>query len=176
MPAGEGSAATVATAAAPVAATDAPDAPVEKFLKDYKKPNFLVDSVRLDFDLDDDGLDTKVFSKLVVRPDCPAGTPIVLDGELITLIPGSLKIDGVELTPAQYEISAKKSTLTIVPEAVPAGKETFVLESKISMKPAKNTALDGLYMTSGNYCTQCEAEGFRRITYFPGWFCHSFHS
>lgn len=173
MPAaGDGSTPTVATAAAPTA-TEAPEAPVEKFLKDYQTPNFLVDDVRLDFDLDDDGLDTKVYSKLVVKPDCPPGTPLVLDGELITLIPGSLKIDGKELAPKQYVISEKKGTLTIQPEAVPAGK-SFVLESRVAVKPAKNTALEGLYMSSGNYCTQCEAEGFRRITYFPGWFSPSF--
>ncbi len=173
MPTGE--TAVVASAAADPAAAVAvaPEAPVEKFLKDYKKPNYLVDNIRLVFDLDNDGLDTTVYSKLDVRRDCPADTPFLLDGEYIELVPGSLKIDGTTLQENQFEIDTKKGCLTINAASLPAA-DTFVLESSVRIKPAKNTALEGLYMSSGTYCTQCEAEGFRRITYFPGVFCAKF--
>lgn len=136
-------------------------------LTDYTRPQFLVDNVHLTFELDDEGLDTTVRARLDVRraPDAPADASLELDGELLELVSGSLALNGSEVATDDYEVSSEK--LTIKPSALPPGTESFVFESAVKVKPAKNKALEGLYMSSGNYCTQCEAESFRRITYFP---------
>lgn len=164
---GEQTTAPVASAAGnvDVATTVAPIAkePKVKFLKDYKPPNHLVSDTRLVFELDDDGLDTVVRSTLTVVPSCAARTPLVLDGKGLRLLDGGLKIDGRVLDASDYEYDTDANTLTI--PAVP--NEPFTFESAVSIKPAKNMALDGLYMSTGDYCTQCEAEAFRKITFYP---------
>ena len=146
------------TTAAPVA-----DEPKLTYLKDYKPPKYLVDDLRLEFELDDEGLDTRVRAELDVRPDCPAGTPFELDGEHLQLIPGSLKINGEVIPESSYTIDTKKGNLVI--SGVPT--EPFKFTSEVRIKPLKNTELNGLYMSDGLYVTQCEAMGFRCITYFP---------
>ena len=130
------------------------EAPMEKFRKDYAALPYDVVSVDLDFDVGAE--ETLVTSTLALTP--AGGGPLVLDGEDLRLV--SVAVDGAPLAPSAYEVGAE--TLTIA--APPA--QPFTLTTVVGIKPAENTQLSGLYESSGNLCTQCEAEGFRRITYF----------
>ena len=128
-------------------------------LVDYRPPAFLVDTVDLDVDIHD-GV-TQVTATLAMRrnparKDHPADC--VLDGEHLRLL--SVELDEVALDAAGYRYADDTLTLFAVPDA-------FVLRTRVEIEPEKNTALEGLYMSKGMYCTQCEAEGFRRITFFP---------
>src|SRR6478672_6001266 len=130
-----------------------------KLLKDYAPPDYLVETVDLDFTLDPKA--TKVKSKLRLRPNPKAGTagrPLVLDGEALVL--QSLALDGKPLGLDDYCLDEKSLTILKVP-ARPLMLETITL-----CDPEANTALSGLYRSRGTYCTQCEPEGFRRITFF----------
>ncbi|MFN4165649.1 MAG: aminopeptidase N [Ferrovibrio sp.] len=122
--------------------------------KDYRAPDYRIESVALEFDLVPEV--TRVKSRLSMTAVNP-GSPLVLDGEDLNLL--SLKLDGRALTPGEYVLGER--TLTI--QKPPA---RFTLEIETQINPKGNTQLSGLYQSSGNYCTQCEAEGFRRITYF----------
>ncbi len=135
-----------------------PAAPEPVFLKDYAPPDFLVDDVELVFDLDDER--TAVTSRLAVRrnPAAPAGASLVFDGDDLTLT--SLAIDGRALEAGAFQ--AGERTLTI-----PGVPDRFTLEIGTRVSPVRNTELSGLYVSGGNYFTQCEAQGFRRITFFP---------
>ena len=84
--------------------------------------------------------------------------PLVLDGEDLRLV--SVEIDGVALAADAYEVGEETLTIAAPP------KKPFTLKTVVAIEPEKNTQLSGLYASSGNLCTQCEAEGFRRITYF----------
>ena len=126
--------------------------------KDYTPPDYLIESVDLSFDLDPEL--TQVVSRLAVRSNhdrSGAARPLVLDGEELTLV--SLKLDDAELSPERYQILEGRLTISDVPEA-------FLLEVTTRISPKKNTELSGLYASGPMLCTQCEAEGFRRITYF----------
>ena len=128
-------------------------------LSEYRPYDWLVDTVDLDFRLEPTA--TRVRAKLAMRPN-PKGrkdVPIVLDGDELTLV--SLNLDGRVLTANEYEVNA--SSLTI--KNPPRGKLTLEIETVID--PSSNTKLMGLFRSNKIYCTQCEAEGFRRITYFP---------
>jgi aminopeptidase N len=127
-------------------------------LEDYRRPDWLVDTVHLDVSLHPSG--TRVRATLALRPNpqVPAA-PLVLDGDGLSLT--SLKIDGAEATPDGYVATPERLTI-----AQPPAKP-FTLEIETTIDPSANTQLSGLYRSSGTYCTQCEAEGFRRITYFP---------
>ncbi len=127
-------------------------------LADYRPPDWLVDTVHLDVSLHP--TETRVRARLSLRPNplTPAA-PVVFDGDGLSLI--SLKIGGKDVPAAAF--SATPDRLTI-PQA-PNGPFTLEIETKVD--PSANTQLSGLYRSSGTYCTQCEAEGFRRITYFP---------
>ncbi|MCG8097605.1 MAG: aminopeptidase N, partial [Candidatus Thiodiazotropha taylori] len=129
------------------------------YLKDYQPPHFLVDQVSLEFDLQQDR--TLVTSRLQMRRN-PASTEqnpeLVLDGEKLKLL--QLAIDDQELDETSYQLD--DHTLTI-----PDVKQRFTLSTQVEIRPQENTALEGLYQSGKMYCTQCEAEGFRRITYFP---------
>ncbi len=129
-------------------------APTTIYLKDYTPFGYLVDSVHLTFDLADHA--TRVTSRIAFRPN-PDATDhtFFLHGEELTLI--RAVIDGVEITP---EVTDKGLTAD-VPSA------PFIWEAVVEIDPGNNTALEGLYMSNGMYCTQCEAEGFRKITYYP---------
>ena len=133
--------------------------PSETRLADYSPPSFLVDTVELDFDIRDTG--TRVASRLAVRrnPAGPDGTaPLTLNGEGQRLL--RVRVDGRDLAPGQYGLTDKDLTLTDV------GDEVLV-EIECLIDPAGNTALQGLYAAGPMLCTQCESQGFRRITYFP---------
>ncbi len=133
----------------------APNAAVEPIhLSDYTPPNWLVRDVHLTFRLDPTR--TRVLSRITFTPNPDASSrEFALDGEKMTLIRAC--IDGVEVAPDVTETG-----LTC---AVPDGE--FMWEAEVEISPSTNTALEGLYMSSGMYCTQCEAEGFRKITYYP---------
>lgn len=129
-----------------------------KFLKDYQVSNHLIDKVDLYIELGED--ETIITSQLSVRANPVAKSDtnkIVLDGEDLTLL--SLKLNDKVLSFSQYQVDATSLTILQVPEK-------FVLDIKTSIKPQENLALSGLYKTNNIFCTQCEAEGFRRITYF----------
>ncbi|MDF1689710.1 MAG: aminopeptidase N [Cycloclasticus sp.] len=128
------------------------------YLKDYTVPEFLIPSTDLHFDLSAD--DTLVNTRLNIQrnPECQKTLPeLILMGEELTL--ESIAIDGKALTPEQY-------TLTDETLSIHKPKADFVLEISNRINPAKNTALSGLYESKTMLCTQCEAEGFRRITWF----------
>lgn len=135
-----------------------PATPKEVRLADYAPPSFFVDTVDLRFDLDEQT--TKVSSRLALRrnPAAPLRSPLHLDGEGLTLL--SLRRDGSVLAPGQYQ---EMSSGLLIPEM----PDACVLEVETRLSPAQNTELSGLYLSGGNYFTQCEAEGFRRITFFP---------
>jgi aminopeptidase N len=127
-------------------------------LKDYRPPDWLVETVSLDVALHPTA--TKVRAIIALRPN-PQTTaaPLVLDGDGLSLM--SLKLDGTALPADSYVATADSLTIA-QPPARP-----FTLEIETVVDPSANTQLSGLYRSSGTYCTQCEAEGFRRITYFP---------
>ncbi len=126
-------------------------------LKDYRPPAYTIEEVALGVDLFEDR--ARVCARLVCRRNTGTApdAPLVLQGRKLAL--KGITLDGVALTPNQYQVDAE----TLIVEAVP---ERFVLGVETELYPQNNTSLDGLYRTSGNFCTQCEAEGFRKITYF----------
>lgn len=129
-------------------------APQTIHLTDYRPPNWLVRSVHLTFHLDPTR--TRVLSRIEFAPN-PETTDrdFALDGENMQLI--SARIDGVEVA-----VQLGETGLTCdVPD------RAFLWEAEVEINPSANTALEGLYMSRGMYCTQCEAEGFRKITYYP---------
>jgi aminopeptidase N len=129
-------------------------APQTIFLSKYMAPGWHVESVHLTFKLAPEA--TRVISRIAFtpNPDAPA-QPFMLHGEELKLI--SAAIDGVAVSP---DLTAAGLTCD-----VPDG--AFIWEAEVEIAPVKNTALEGLYMSNGMYCTQCEAEGFRKITYYP---------
>jgi aminopeptidase N len=135
----------------------AEDAPLIR-LEDYRPSDWLIDTVDLDIVLDPTR--TKVRSQLQLRPNPAghAGAPLVLDGDELT--PDAILLDEVPLDPSLYSLSPQGLTI----QAPPA--RAFSLRIETTLDPGANTKLMGLYRSSGVYCTQCEADGFRRITYF----------
>ena len=125
-------------------------------LSDYRPPDYLVEHVDLVFELSP--RDARVTSRLSVRRNGDHSRPLNLNGEELRL--ESLAIDGETLDEARYRVDEKGMSIDEVPAA-------FELTVVNRVDPVDNTALDGLYQSSGNFCTQCEPEGFRRITYFP---------
>jgi aminopeptidase N len=128
-------------------------------LEDYRPPDWLVETVELDVSLDPAA--TRVRATLVLAPNGTgtAPAPLVLDGDDLTLT--GLKLDGQALPPEQYVATSDRLTIAQPPQ------RPFRLEIETVVDPSANTQLSGLYRSGAIYCTQCEAEGFRRITYFP---------
>jgi len=128
------------------------------YLKDYQAPDYLIDETHLTFELFEDH--TLVHAQLVMRrnPALSAELPaLVLDGQQLELL--HLKLDDRELAAGDYQLT--DSTLSVQPT-----QASFVIDSTVRIHPESNTALEGLYKSSGMFCTQCEAEGFRKITYY----------
>ncbi|PZQ63262.1 MAG: aminopeptidase N [Phenylobacterium zucineum] len=125
-------------------------------LSEYRPPAYLVDEVHLTFDLQPNT--TRVKAKLAVRLNGAAGEALVFNGE--RLKPVSVAIDGRVLAEGEYTTDAEFLTIPNPPAA-------FTLETEVEIDPENNKALEGLYMSGGRFCTQCEAEGFRKITYWP---------
>jgi aminopeptidase N len=132
------------------------DTPQPVRLADYRPPAFLIDEVSLDFNLEPTA--TRVTARLLVRRNGDHAEPLWLNGE--RLAPIWVALDGRTLGPAELRIDEEGLTIPDVPDA-------FVLETTVEIDPQNNKALDGLYMSGGRYCTQCEAEGFRKITFWP---------
>ena len=126
-------------------------------LSDYRPPDYFIDHVDLDVALDPKR--TIVRSRLVMRRSklVDHETPLVLNGEFIELI--GLALNGDPIAKGLYKLGDKTLTIAGLPDA-------FTLEIRTACAPEANTALSGLYLSNGMFCTQCEAEGFRRITYF----------
>ncbi|MDZ7809812.1 MAG: hypothetical protein U5L11_06190 [Arhodomonas sp.] len=135
-----------------------PGGPTLVHLSDYTAPPYLVDEVELEFDLHDDH--ALVHSRLSVRRGAGVSpeTPLVLDGEELVL--EALRLDGAAVPEGRYRVDEAALTIEEAPEQ-------FTLEVITHIRPQDNTRLEGLYRSGGMFCTQCEAEGFRRITYFP---------
>ena len=133
------------------------DTPQTIYRSDYTPPSYLVDTVELGFDLDP--ARTVVANRLTLRrnPDS-AQREIELYGEDIELV--ALRLNGRLLQEGDYAINGTLLTIPNTPEQVTLDIETVCV-------PEQNTTLSGLYTSNGNFFTQCEAEGFRRITYFP---------
>ncbi len=125
-------------------------------LSDYRPPAFLIDEVKLDIALEPRA--TRVKARLSIRRNGDHAEPLWLNGE--RLIPVSVSIDGRSLGADEHAIDAEGLTIPGVPDS-------FVLETEVEIDPDANKSLDGLYMSAGRFCTQCEAEGFRKITWYP---------
>lgn len=128
------------------------------YLKDYQVPDYLIDETHLTFELFEDH--SLVHAQLVMRrnPEAGAGLPkLVLDGQQLELL--HLKLDDCELGEGDYTLT--DSHLTLQPT-----QERFVVDSSVRIHPESNTALEGLYKSGTMFCTQCEAEGFRKITFY----------
>lgn len=127
-------------------------------LKDYKAPEYLIDETHLTFELFEDH--TLVHAQLIMRrnPVHGGGLPaLVLDGQQLELVRAAL--DDEPLQAGDYQIDA--GSLTVQPRAA-----QFTLDTTVKIHPETNTALEGLYKSGKMFCTQCEAEGFRKITYY----------
>jgi len=133
-----------------------PQAPRTIYLSEYTPPDYLVDSVDLHFHLHESA--TVVSSALSMRrrDGVSSKQPVVLSGENLRLV--SVALNERELSASDYSLDEHQLTIHEV-------SEKFVLHIKTEINPQANTTLNGLYVSSGNFCTQCEAEGFRRITY-----------
>ncbi len=132
------------------------ETPAPVRLADYQPPAFLVDDIHLDVRLDPSA--TRVKARLNLRRNGGHTAPLVLDG--VRLKPISIALDGRALEPGDYTLDDEHLTIAPAPDA-------FLLETEVEIDPANNTALEGLYISAGRFCTQCEPEGFRKITWFP---------
>ncbi|XLS51914.1 hypothetical protein HN51_012591 [Arachis hypogaea] len=134
------------------------ETPKEIFLKDYKMPDYFFDTVALKFSLGEER--TIVTSKITVFPRVEGSSaPLVLDGQDLSLV--SIQVNGKALKKEEdYRLDARHLTIL----SPPSGR--YDLEIVTEIYPQNNTSLEGLYKSSGNFCTQCEAEGFRKITFY----------
>ena len=131
-------------------------------LADYAPPAWLVETVALEFDLDPEA--TRVRARIAFRrnPDsAPGAADLRLDGRKLAFV--SAAVNGTALPREALLIDAEGLT---VPAALVPG-DAFLWEAETRIDPSANTELEGLYLSNGMFCTQCEAEGFRKITWFP---------
>ena len=133
------------------------DTPAPVQLKDYAPPPYLIETVDLDVDIRPSA--TRIVATLagVRNPAVPGVHPLALDGEDLETI--SVKLDGRLLQADAYQLNERQLTVNDLPER-------FTLETCVSIQPDKNTQLSGLYRSRDGYFTQCEPQGFRRITWF----------
>jgi aminopeptidase N len=133
------------------------DTPTTIYLKDYQPPEYLIDRVDLTFELGEE--ETRVRSVLHIRenPAAEVSGVLRLHGEQLELI--TLSLDGKPLQATEYQQDEEGLSIPQMPAQC-------VLESEVRILPQKNTALEGLYKSGTMFCTQCEAEGFRKITWF----------
>ena len=134
------------------------DAPVETFRKDYKPTDYEVQDIDLAFRINDGSTTVVGKVKMSRRDGVDASASMRLDAEDLDL--KEVKVNGETLSADRYSYP-EKDVLEI---KGPFPEGTFELETEVTIKPEENTQLSGLYKSSGMYCTQCEAEGFRRIT------------
>jgi aminopeptidase N len=129
------------------------------FLKDYRPPDYLIETVNLEFDLNETRTYVKSLLTVACNHDrCEGIHPLVLNGRDLAL--KAIRLDGQLLSGHDYKLDAELLTIMPVPDR-------FVLEIETEINPKNNTELSGLYMSASGFYTQCEAEGFRKITYYP---------
>ena len=126
-----------------------------RYLADYSEANFSISTVELSFELDE--YKTRVTNRMKMTRKVDTKQPLILDGEHLTLL--SVSIDDIALTSKDYQVN--EDSLSIVID-----RDEFTLEIITEINPVENTALEGLFKSGDAYCTQCEAEGFRRISYY----------
>ena len=126
------------------------------YRKDYRPPSYLVDTIDLRFELDPSA--TLVTATMQMRANGKEAGPLILPGEQLELL--SVRLNGENLPISRYSFTDDLLRIDDVPER-------FELQVINRINPEANTALEGLYRSSGNYCTQCEAESFRKITCYP---------
>jgi aminopeptidase N len=131
--------------------------PKTTYLKDYAPPAYRIPTIDLRFELGDDFTTVDARFRMVRTDAALAGTPLALDGQHLELI--TLELNGIPLAADRYQVDANHLTLLDPPAE-------FDLAVTTRIRPQDNAALQGLYQSSSNFCTQCEAEGFRRMTYF----------
>ena len=127
--------------------------PKVQYRDDYQAPHYWVDTLDLDIQLHDNATEVVAISR--VRRNGEHDEPLVLDGEQLTLL--QVAVNGIAIS--QYQQTEHSLVLSQLPQE-------FVLTIKTQLDPAANTALEGLYKSGSAFCTQCEAQGFRRITYY----------
>jgi aminopeptidase N len=128
-------------------------------LADYRPPDWLVETVDLDVSLDPANTVVRARLRLKPNPQAAAPAPVVLDGDDLQL--RAIKLDGETLAADAFVATPERLTIAQPPN------RAFMLETETVLDPSANTKLMGLYRSGKTYTTQCEAEGFRRITYFP---------
>ena len=126
------------------------------YLADYQAPDFSVAETHLTFDLEPSA--TRVHGRLLIKRQGKHDRPLVLDGDNLKTL--AVRLDGDSLAQEDYAVDTTRLTVADVPDE-------FWLETECEIDPEGNTALNGLYRSNGIYCSQCEPEGFRRITWFP---------
>ena len=126
-------------------------------ITDYRKPDFNITSVELEFQLDETNTVVKSTLQVARNDYADSASPLVLVGEKLPLV--DVKLNGEVLPASSYSLSPKDLTIAEVPD-------NFTLEITVSIDPKANTALNGLYVSGGNFATQCEPHGFRCITYY----------
>jgi aminopeptidase N len=131
------------------------NAPNTIYLKDYQPPAYRIDKTELRFDIGAET--TRVSTCLTLERESSTAAPLFLHGEDLTLI--SVAINDRTLDSSQYRVEAHGLTLLEPPAS-------FTLQTEVEINPQQNTSLEGLYKSRTSYCTQCEAEGFRKITYY----------
>lgn len=134
------------------------NAPQPIFLKDYKAPAFFVDTVEMHFDLREEYADIRARLAMRHNPEAPERR-VHLNGEELKL--AKVFLDGRELRPEEYSLDAESLSFDA------PSHSHFTVETWTRVEPHKNLAFDGLFKSGGNFLTQCEPEGFRRMTYFP---------
>lgn len=128
------------------------------YLKDYQPPRYLVDNIELNFHLSPENTQVSALITVHRNPNAPQpDSTCFLDGEDLELL--AIAINQKELSPDDYIVQPKGLLIQNVPDR-------FTLKTTVRIQPVTNTKLEGLYLSSGNFCTQCEPEGFRRITYY----------
>ena len=136
------------------------------YLKDYKAPHYLIETTELDFDLYQDH--ATVVSRLLFKQNSSLLSGIedslILHGQELVL--EELSIDGKQLVEEDYQIKGEELLIPSLSKILGGPTERFVVECRTRIEPQNNTTLEGLYKSKTMFCTQCEAEGFRRITYY----------
>ncbi len=128
------------------------------FLKNYQAPDYLIEETQLTFELFEDHAIVSSKLKMVLNNTTASTTPdLVLDGQELELL--CISVDGVSCDKSEYTLTQDTLSIRNLPEQ-------FTLSIQTKIKPQENTALEGLYKSSKMFCTQCEAQGFRRITYY----------
>ena len=125
------------------------------YRKDYQAPAFGIETVHLRVQIEEGR--TRVTATLAMMRQQPGAMPLVLDGEQLSL--EWVELDGARLEPSQYDVTDTQLVIASVPDR-------FSLRTSVVISPEENTSLEGFYRSQSAYCTQCEAEGFRKITYF----------